>query len=264
MNFRGALLLLIIFGVTYSATYDSRLIVTNSARTLGKGRYTIGTRVSPATSQGAGVIGSFSVGLTNSLTLGVSYGGDGIIGRDDVEWYPWPGAIIKYQLFTEKERRWSIALGVDIQGFGGNASGYKGFLYKSQGFFVTGSRSYRMFGKLTTGLHLGVNYSFEDLEEVHWPNFTVTTDLRFNKEVSLLLEYDFATNQLDNDEEADRYWHAHRGFLNVGLHWRFIPQLKLEVNVLDLFSQRLRSYGQDDDDTYGWGREIKLTYYSKF
>lgn len=256
-------MLLIITGVVYSATYDSRLILTNSARTLGRGRYTIGTRVSPATGQGAGVIASFNVGLTNSLTLGVSYGGDGIIGRDEVDWYPWPGAIIKYQLFTERERRWSVALGVDMQGFGGNARGYNGYLYKSQGFFVAASNSINI-GRLQSGLHLGVNYSFEDLETVHWPNFTVATDLRFNKEISLLLEYDFATNQLDNDEEVDRYWHAHRGFFNVGFHWRFIPQLKLEINVLDLLSQRLLAYRADDDATYGWGREIKLTYYSKF
>lgn len=264
MKCKGALLLLIILGVTYSATYDSRLIVVNSARTLGKGRYTIGTRISPATSQGAGVIASFAVGLTNSLTLGVSYGGDGIIGRDGVEWYPWPGAIIKYQLFTETERRWSLALGVDMQGFGGNAHGYNGYLYKSQGFFISGSKSYRFFRSFNAGIHLGMNYSFEELDEVHWPNFTIATDIRINKELSALLEYDFATNQLDNDEEQNRYWHMHRGFFNLGVHWRFIPQLKLEVNFLDLFSQRLRAYRADDDLTYGWGREIKLTYYSKF
>ena len=151
-------------------------------------------------------------------------------------------------------------MGVDIQGFGGNAPNYKGFLFKSQGVFAVISKQYRFFNNFNGSVHWGTNISFEELSKVNWPNFTTAWEMRFNHELGMLFEYDFATNQKDTGEPnaKESYWKPHRGYFHAGLHWRFLPNLKAEVNFLDLFRQRM------DSKNYSWGREIKLTYFTKF
>ncbi|MGM0442659.1 MAG: hypothetical protein ACQEQV_00550 [Fibrobacterota bacterium] len=254
-------------GPLSAGVWDFRHIDMNGTDVHRRGNFSISSRVSPPGNSvpGAGVIFDFNVGVTDRLTLGVGYGGDGLIGRDSVSWYPWPGARLKYRLLN-RPSGWSVTTGVDMQGFGGRASGYRGYVYKSQGFFLAFHKGYLFFSSFPAGLTLDVNYALEDLENVHWPNFAMATDIRINSELSAELEYDFATNQLDKDaDRADSYWHPGRGFFNAGLKWRVVPSLQFAVNFRDIFSQRIRSRSEDSEDpVYGWGREIKLTYFSGF
>jgi hypothetical protein len=250
-----------------ASIFNSRLIDLNGAQTLQRGDYSVTTRISPpgATSaQGAGVILSVDVGLSDRLTIGVGYGGDGVIGRDGVDWYPWPGARLRYHLFKAPRRRWSVVTGIDIQGFGGIAPEYRGFAYKSQGFFVSAGRPYPFFS-FPAGFTVMVNYSLEDLDTVHWPNFAIATDINLNNELAAIVEYDFAVNQQIRDKEPDRYWGVTSGFLNLGMKWRFVSSLQLSVNFRDVLNNRIRSKNYpDEDDVFGWGREIKLEYFARF
>ncbi|ERP31187.1 hypothetical protein [Chitinivibrio alkaliphilus] len=248
------------------ALYSGHLIDMSAPSTLPRGAYSVSSRISPpgGSTSGAGVIFSVDVGLSDRLLVGVGYGGDGLIGRDEVDWYPWPGARIKYHLFNEPHRRWSVATGVDIQGYSGNAPEYRGFVYKSEGVYVTMGRNYAFFN-FPAEFIMNINYSFEDVDNVHWPNFGIGTNIRINPEIAAIIEYDFATNQQVKDADPDTYWGITSGFLNLGFSWRFVSSLQFSLHFRDVFSNRIRSKNYPaDDSVYGWGREIRLEYFSRF
>jgi hypothetical protein len=110
-----------------------------------------------------------------------------------------------------------------------------------------------------------LNYSLEDVSNVKWPNAVVGMDLKFNSELYALLEYDFAFNQLDIDEDPGQYGHIHRGFFSLGVKWMFLGSFGIQLNFRDIFQQRLGNYVVDDDDKpLGWGRELMFQYIGSF
>ncbi len=259
------LLLIVLFGVFSPLfSYPSRLIDMPTAGTLKRAEYTFNSRIMPpgGGTTGSGVLLGMDFGVTDRLLLGVSYGGDGIVGRGDVDWYPWPGAHLKYQIFDEK-RGPAFAVGIDMQGYGGKAYGYRGFIYKSPGFYGTLSKGVKG-GRVGIDWHLMVNYSLEDMENVNWPNAVIATDLRFNSEFYAIAEYDFAFNQLDINESQDQYGAPQHGFLSLGLKWQFLRGFGIQFNVRDIFNQRLGAYREGDDHPHGWGRELIFQYKSSF
>ncbi len=260
------LLLLIITLVSLLLSYPKRLIDMPTAKTLNRGSFTVDSRVMPpgGGTTGAGVLFGFDIGVTEKLQLGVAYGGDGIVGRGDVDWYPWPSAHIKYRIFDESYKGPAFAVGVDIQGSGGKASDYRGFIYKSPGFFGTISKSFSLTERTGIDWHLMVNYSLEDASTVKWPNAVLATDIAFNSELFAIIEYDFAFNQLDINEDHT-YAQPYRGFLSLGVKWQFLGAFGIQVNVRDIFQQRLGSYRENEDDVaHGWGRELIFQYISSF
>ncbi|MCP4293497.1 MAG: hypothetical protein GY780_16850, partial [bacterium] len=188
--------------VTPLLSYPKRLIDMPTAKTMKRGSYTIDSRIMPpgGGTTGAGVLMGFDVGVTDKFQLGVSYGGDGIVGRGDVSWYNWPGAHMKFRIFDESYRGPAFIVGIDMQGFGGKASGYRGFTYKSAGFFGTLSKGFALGKRSGIDWHFMVNYSLEDSKNVTWPNAVLATDIQFNSSVFAIVEYDFAFNQLDINE----------------------------------------------------------------
>lgn len=265
-NMRHFLLMIALCGVvTPLFAYPSRLIDMPTAGTLKRAEYTFDSRIMPpgGGASGAGVLLGMDFGITDRFQLGVSYGGDGLVGRGHVDWYPWPGAHLKFRIFDEN-RGPAFAVGIDMQGYGGNAGVYRGFIYKSPGFYGTLSKGFGG-GRVGTDWHLMVNYSLEDLERVNWPNAVFAIDFRFNSELLAIVEYDFAFNQLDIDEEPDTYGGPHKGFLNFGIEWNFLGGFGIQFNVRDVFQQRLGGYVKDgDDNPHGWGRELIFQYKSRF
>ncbi len=259
-------LLLLLFFSSALIAYPRRLIDMPTAETLRRGDYTVVTRVMPpgGGASGAGVLLGMEFGVTDRFQVAVSYGGDGLVGRGDIAWYPWPGAHIKYRLFDETYHGPAFSLGIDMQGYGGKASGYRGFTYKSPGFYGNISKGFQS-GRVGVDWHFLVNYSLEDLQNVTWPNAVLAMDLKFNSELYAIVEYDFAFNQLDINEEVDSYGKPHRGFLSLGLKWQFLGGFGIQFNVRDLFQQRLGHYRTNEDDiAQGWGRELILEYRSSF
>ena len=245
-----------------------KLVDAHTAGILGKGQYDIECRFYEAgdTSLGAGITFGFAIGVTNRLTLGLSYGGEGLIGRGNrVRPHSLPGWLVKYRLIEEGVRMPGIAIGYDHQGHGGLTDtarfSYKGYIYKSPGFFVAASKNYLLFNAIQLGLHGMCNYSMEEIKHVRWPDLIAGFDIGINDELSLVFEYDFSFNTLDaHPGEPVLYARPSDGYLNAGIRWAFSPNFYIELDLRDLLERRTTSAGK----TLGWNREIKVAYFAEF
>lgn len=244
--------------------YPATLIEFITPTTLGHKGYEINTRITPpgGGATGAGVIFDFKLGLGNRFMVGLGYGGDGIIGRGAIDWYPWPVFQAKVRLMNESYARPAIVVGFSTYGSGGRATDYNGFVYKSKGLFVAMSKGFFITKLAKFDLHFDVNYSLEDVWVVKWPNATVALDFRFARPFTAILEYDFALNQLDIYEDGESYAKPHHGFLHVGFRWEVASAFILQVNFQDLLHQR--TAGGDIMTPQSWGREVRIAYHGKF
>jgi hypothetical protein len=266
MLYKISLILLLVLSLSFSQNYSTRLIDQHTTSTLKRGIFDVVSRFSPpgGGTTGAGVVMGFEIGLSDRFMLGVSYGGDGIVGRGDIAWYRWPGALVKYRIFDETYKWPALAVGIDMQGSGGRESSYWGFTYKSEGLFVAISKTFLIFNRFRYSLHTDINYSFEDLSNAYWPNLMMGSGFSINEELTLLIEYDFAFNQLDIYENGESYGNPIHGFFSIGVEWDVFETLSLEVNLRDITNQKLASTATPFDNAQGWGREVGLTYHGSF
>ncbi len=249
-----------------------KLIDSHTAGVLPRAHFDLETRIYPngdPEMNGAGMAFSFSVGITDRLNLGGGYGGDGVISRENPKGNPYPFLFLKYRILEESFIRPAVALGFDPTGYGGienDSTNYKGFIYKSQGFFIALSKNYLIFKKLQLGIHGSVNFSVEDLDNVTWPNVFLGTDLSFNEELAISVEYNMALNQVDKRDEVgdNSYANPINGFFNVGLRWNMVPNLYLEFLAKDAFSMKQEDHSLEITHDLGWSREIKIVYVASF
>ena len=245
-----------------------RLIDSHTAGVLPRASYDFECRIYPAgdPKYGAGLNMGIEVGVTNRLMIGISYGGEGIVGRGNVANFNYfPGLLIKYRLFEENFFFPAISFGYDHQGFGGNADtnqfDYRGYIYKSPGFFVAISKNYLLFTKIQFGIHGAVNYSMEEIKNVKWPNGFAGIDLGLNDELSLVMEYNLGLNTRDpKPNKTALYARPFEGYLNLGLRWALSRNFLIEFDAKDVFENRK----QKNSSTVGWTRELKIVYFSEF
>jgi len=248
-----------------------KLVDAHTAGVLPKSHYDLECRFYPAgyTGYESGVMMGLNVGLTDRFTVGLSYGGEGIIGRrSDARGNPAPGVLVKYRLFEERYAIPAFTLGYDHQGHSGMANvgrfGYDGYIFKSPGFFLALSKNYIMLNIVQIGLHGTGNYSLEDRENISWPNAMGGIDITINDELTLLAEYDCAFN--DKTGKRDSYMST--GFFNAGIRWAFSHNFQLQFDVKDIFEKKLQTVGWVNGERVkrplGWGREIKVLHYSQF
>lgn len=242
-----------------------KLVDSHTAGILARGQYDFEARIYPAgdTTLGSGLILGIDVGITNRLSIGLSYGGEGIVGRGpQVKANPVPGWLVKYRLFEEKILFPGIAIGYDHQGHGGITDtarfSYEGNIFKSPGFFAAVSKNFLLANTVQFGMHAMVNYSMEDLDNVAWPNVIAGVDIGINEELAMVFEYDFGFNVLDGNQKY--YAQPSDGYLNAGLRWAFSPSFYLECDARDVLEHRKDA----DDRALGWSREIKIVYFSEF
>lgn len=235
----------------------TRLIDAQTAGVLPKATYTFETRIYASGDtgiRGNGLCLGISIGITDRLNVGVSYGGDGLIGRGRARGNPYPGAFIKYRVIEESYILPAIALGYDHQGYGGIDPAYKGYVYKSPGFFVALSKNYLLFSSANLGFHGGVNFSLEELSKVKWPDGYIGLDIAVNQELAAAVEYDLGLNA--RDPRSTRYFNPLNGFLNAGLRWAFGPQFYIELFAKDLLQNKVDAGNR----RLGWSRELKFVY----
>jgi len=242
-----------------------KLVDAHTAGILARGQYDFEARIYPAgdTTLGSGLLLGINVGITNRLSIGLSYGGEGIVGRGhEVKPNPIPGLLVKYRIFEEGMIFPGVALGFDHQGHGGLTDTvrfrYKGTIFKSPGFFGAVSKNFLLVNVVQFGLHGMVSYSLEDHENVTWPNVITGIDIGINDELSMVFEYDFGFNIRDGNQKY--YAQPGDGYLNAGLRWAFSPAFYLEFDARDVLEHRREITGR----TLGWSREIKLVYFSEF
>jgi len=217
--------------LTAQPAQPRKLLDCPTAGLLPRGSFDVELRIFP----GGGVLGGISVGLTERLLLGVSYGGENVISEENIQWFPQAGVSVKYRLIDESLALPALAAGFDTQGYGAYVEGddIDRFAIKSKGFYWVASKNYKVLGA-AMGLHLGANYSLEDEDGDNDPNVFLGVDKEFNQELSLVGEYDFAFN---DDRKLSNFGKGN-GYLGLGVRWSFGEQLTLELDFMNLVKNR--------------------------
>ena len=192
-----------------------------------------------------GAVGRLYIGVLKRLNLGVSFGGEQLIGSGAVDWYPRVGLAARCRIIEEGYTWPALVLGFDSQGVGPYRS--QRYQVKSKGIYLVLSKNYTsMLGEL--GVHAGVNLSREDADDGDWSAWLgIDKSLRF---MALFAEYDLGRNNgLPNQGVED-------GYLNVGGAWTVSPQLK--------FAYYLKNALKSDHFGSQSIRELSITYRRKF
>ncbi|MBC8044392.1 MAG: hypothetical protein IAF08_13220 [Rhizobacter sp.] len=228
-----------------AATQEARYIFNlPSAGTLERGSYAIEGLIF----SGGGVLAAMSVGISNDLTFGISYGAGNVVGSGDPVWNKLPGVMVRYRIIPEDLFFPAITLGFDSQGRGNYIDSLGRYERKSAGFFAAASKNLEFLGFLT--LHGGVNYSLETRDDRD-ANFYVGLEKTIGPQVTIYSQYDFAFN--DNSPSA---LGTGRGFWDAGLRWSVGSGITLELNLSNL-SNNFKDIGAAT-------RSVRLEYINTF
>ncbi len=198
-----------------------------------------------------GVVTSIDVGLMRRFMIGMSFGGENIIGDGDVEWNPRIEFLAKYRLVNESYVLPALVIGFDSQGSGAFDDSLDRYIYKSKGFYAVISKNY-LVAEIPVGFHFGANYSLEnDDDDKNIPLF-FGADAQLTENLGFVAEYDLATN---DDEFKDKYGQGY-GYMNAGVQWIFSSKLRLEFLFKNILLNR--------KDVSTWGRELGITYFEMF
>ncbi|MBW6515804.1 MAG: YjbH domain-containing protein [Candidatus Cloacimonetes bacterium] len=206
-----------------------------------------------------GIILGASVGLFSRFMLGVSYGGENIVGNESPNWHERPEVHAKYRIIDESPFLPAVVVGFDSQGHGVYHSLLKRYDIKSKGFYAAASRNYYFLGNL--GLHLGTNYSMENKDEQKSINFFLGVDKSLGDELTLMIDYDFALNDKKPEMEEltfnESLWKRKgNGYLNLALYLRFTDFLAVKFIAYDVLENNRQTTGAD--------RAILIDYNMKF
>jgi hypothetical protein len=224
-----------------------KLIDVPTAGLLPRGSFDFDIRIYP---QG-GVIFGIDVGLMKRFMIGMSYGGENIIGDGDPDWNPRIEFAAKFRLINESYVLPALAIGFDSQGIGAYNDSLDRYAYKSKGFYAVMSKNY-LLAEVPVGFHVGTNYSLENKDKDKDMPLFFGGDIRLNENLGFVAEYDLGTN---DDEDKALYGQGY-GFLNTGVQWIFSNRLQLEFIFKNMLLNR--------KDISSWGREFRITYFEMF
>jgi len=234
------------------------LVSIPTAGTLPKGSYTYETKLS----KDGSVLPQLSLGLTQNLTLGVSYGIHHLIGDDKPEFNPQVGFQIKYRLYDETITMPAFLIGLNTQGRGKFTKLIEDFSdtltvnrydQKALGFYLVTSKNWSLFGNL--GLHMGLSKNLWEISDGDQDfNIFFGFDKEINRSFSILMEYDAALNDNDYDLRELSFGKG-KGYINMAIRWAIVSNILLELNFNDL--------SQNTEALYT-NREIKIMYSESF
>jgi hypothetical protein len=181
--------------------------------------------------ENGGLLVGTSVGLFNRLTVGISFGGTGILGTDKPAWNNIPGFAARLRLIDETVFIPAIALGFDSQGKEAYIDELSRYTIKSLGFYAVASKNYDALGDLA--LHGGVNYSLERADGDTDPNIFIGTEKTIGPIASVLAEYNLGANDSNHDARG-----RGRGYLNVGFRMSVGKGFTVSFDIKDLFKNQ--------------------------
>jgi len=199
-----------------------------TAGTLKRGYFDVVMRAYP----NGGILTATNIGLSNRFTIGISYGAEGIIAEERPNWNPRIEFNVKLNLVDEDLVFPAMSLGFSSQGYGSYTERFERYTFKSKGFYAVASKNYPLY-QWQIGLHGGLNYSTEREDDDN-ANFFIGLDTRFNDDVGLVLEYDFALNDNEGLDDLGRG----RGYLNMAIQWIYTDKLVLEFLLKNLVENR--------------------------
>ncbi|MGB8656420.1 MAG: hypothetical protein WCE90_01380 [Candidatus Zixiibacteriota bacterium] len=224
-----------------------KLIDCPTAGLLPRGSFDFDIRIYP----GGGAIFGIDIGLMKRFMVGMSFGGQNVIGEGEPDWNPRIEFAAKYRLINESYFFPALALGYDSQGDGAFNDSLKRYTYKSKGFYAVMSKGYAS-GDIPIGLHGGVNYSLENEDKDKNVTIFMGADVLLGENLGVVAEYDLGAN----DDKAQELFGRGYGYLNVGAQWIFSNRLLLQFNLKNLLLNR--------KNANTWGREFKIVYFESF
>ncbi len=196
-----------------------------------------------------GLLATISVGITDRFGIGVSYGGENIIGTGNANLNPQPCVQLRYMFYPEQYLIPAFMIGFNSQGYGKFDEDLNRYYLKSRGLYLVASKNTSFLGGL--GLHGGINYSLENDDGDKDMNLFIGAHKHLNQELVVLGEYDTAIN--DNSDNAIG---SGKGYLNLGIRWAFQEQFFVEFLWKDIFENR--------ELTSGSSRQVRLWYKTHF
>jgi hypothetical protein len=228
-------------------TEDLAIVDSPTAGILPHGGYLFLGSFGPRSSLIFGV----KVGFHDRLMAGVSFGMQEFIGTGDVELNDKPGFELRLRLIEETVVGPAMAVGIDTQGEDAYIEDAERYERKSKGFYAVVSKNYRFVGDLS--LHGGANYSLENRDE---EGVNVFAGLSFGvfAGFSVLFDYNAALDDNDGDVPSSRT--RGRGYLDSGIRFDYMDNLRLKVLFKDLLGNYLPEKGV--------ARSIEIWYISFF
>jgi len=230
------------------ATVEPTMLVDKpTAGLLKRGTYSVSSNFF----QKGGVLMGISVGIFEPFTFGISYGGTDIIGPNKIEMNPFPGMNAKLRIMSESSVAPALAIGFDSQGKEPylNADTLKRYTIKSPGVYIAASKNYEFLGNLS--LHGGLNKSMETNDGDKDLNMYVGAEKSIGKDISVMLEYDFAAN--DNNTYA---LGKGNGYLNFGFRWTWGKGIIVGFN--------LKNITKNQDNVNVGNRTLQIDYIGNF
>jgi len=233
--------------LAYPGWMPTMLVDCPTAGTLKRASFDVFMRAYP----NGGIMGGTDIGLSNRFTVGISYGAEGIIAEHRPNWNPRVEFNVKLNLVDEGLVFPAMTIGFCSQGFGSYVERFERYTFKSKGFYAVASKNYPL-SQWQVGLHGGINFSTEQEDKDENLDFFVGADTRLNKNVGLVVEYDFATN----DDRRETSLGKGRGYLNMAVQWIYTDNLVMEVLLKNLNNNR-----KDAVDIW---RGFRVTYIEHF
>lgn len=244
---------------------EGRVINSPTAWTKEKGSWELGLRLLPFLFRG-------ELGLTNHLTLGISYGGSNVIGYGPPDWNPRPGFLVKISITQGNSIVPAVCFGYDDQGFGpwldgvnpfklkgeGVSEDFNRYQVKSKGFFLVASQEFALLG--VTAFHIGINYAITERRDEGGITAYAALEKSINPDFWILLDYDLGLND-NGDYSLGGKW----GFLDLGIRWRVAPEFNVEFYLMNLLeNQRDKTKLLDHEDAGKWYRALAMTFKTYF
>ena len=178
-----------------------------------------------------GLLTTVDIGLFNRLSIGLSYGGVGIIGTESPSWNNAPGFHFKIRVLDESVVMPAFALGFDTQGKEEYLDNPGRYVIKSRGLYAVIGKNYTAWGFLS--LHGGVNYSLERGDDDTDPDFFAGIEKSIGPAISAVGEYDLGLNDTNQNALG-----RGRGYLNIGLRASLGKGLTLGLNLKDILKNQ--------------------------
>jgi len=230
------------------ATIEPTMLIDKpTAGLLKRGSYSVTSNFF----QNGGVLVGISVGVFEPFTFGISYGGTDIIGPNKIAMNPVPGVNAKLRLISEGGVMPALAIGFDSQGKEPylSADSLKRYVIKSPGAYIAASKNYEFLGNLS--VHGGINKSMETTDGDKDLDAFVGAEKSVGKDISLMLEFDFAAN--DNNNYA---LGQGKGYLNFGFRWTCAKGLVVGFN--------LKNITRNQNDINIANRTLQIDYLGSF
>ena len=208
---------------------------------------------------GGGVLTGMSVGFTDYLNFGITYGGENVIGTGSVNMNPRPEVNMRLRIIQETLVVPAVAIGFDSQGLGGYVDSLDRYAQKSRGLYAVASKNWDLAGPFS--LHGGLSYSFEGRNFDSDPTIFLGVLKTFGP-IDLSMEYDFALN--DNEADGASFITESHGYLNLSIGWSINQNFRLTVDARDVLSGELKDVEEDLKRWREWHRGMRIEYRNIF